>query len=77
MRNSRYAAEELSEGKFINIKKESGYKNSNNKNEDVPEVTQAKKFHNNGTFDDILQHECAKDKMLEAEPNLGRRITIP
>lgn len=64
MRNSRYVTEKLSEGKFTNITKEGGCKNSHNKNEDVPEeVTQGKKIHINQTFGDISQHECAKDKM--------------
>ena len=66
------APEELSGGKPINIKKKSG---CDKKDEDVPEVT-GRKTHIKRTFGDISQYECAKDKMLKADPNLGRSITI-
>ena len=68
--------EELSEGNLTNIKKESGYDQEKKKKDVSEEITQVKKFHINGTFGDISQHECTKDKMLEADPNLGRRVTI-
>ena len=76
LRNSRYATRgaqwrqpyQHKEGKWLWPRK---------KKKDVSEeITQVKKFHINGTFGDISQYECTKDKMLEADPNLGRRVTI-